>query len=69
MAWPTSRNGKVVHCIIPFKMSNLHYNRWEVGRLFEMIINPPLEVPLLGYGQIYKIMFGQNPQKNKMKLH
>jgi hypothetical protein len=50
MSRPTSRNGKVVRRIVPFKMSNLHYNRWEDGQLFEAIINPPLEVPPLGYG-------------------
>jgi hypothetical protein len=26
MLWPTTRNGKVVCQIMPFKMSNLHYN-------------------------------------------
>jgi hypothetical protein len=31
MLWPTSHNGKVVHRIVPFKMSNLHYNWWEAG--------------------------------------
>ena len=69
MSWPTSRNGKVVHCIVPFKMSNLHYNQWEVGhQLFEAIVNPPLEVPLLGYGRIYKILFGQNPNKKQYEV-
>ncbi len=27
MLWPTSRNGKAVCWIMPFKMLNLHYNR------------------------------------------
>jgi hypothetical protein len=66
MSWPTSCNGKVVCRIVPFKMLNLHYNRWEVGWFLEMTINPPLEVPLLGYGWIYRILFGQN--SNNMKL-
>jgi hypothetical protein len=26
LSWPTSCNGKVVRHIVPFKMSNLHYN-------------------------------------------
>jgi hypothetical protein len=26
MLWPTSHNGKFVHSIVLFKMSNLHYN-------------------------------------------
>jgi hypothetical protein len=26
MSWPTSHNGKVIHHMMPFKMSNLHYN-------------------------------------------
>jgi hypothetical protein len=43
MLWPTSRNGKVVCCMVAFKMSNLHYNQWEVSRLLEVTINPPLE--------------------------
>jgi hypothetical protein len=68
MLWPTSCNGKVVHHTVPFKMSNLHYNWWEVGRLFELIVNPPLEVPLLGYGQISKILFGQNPNKKQHEI-
>jgi hypothetical protein len=34
MSWPTSHNGKVVHCIMPFKMSNLHYNG---GRLINFL--------------------------------
>jgi hypothetical protein len=41
-----THNGNVIHQIVPFKMSN--YNQWEVGhRLFEAIVNPPLEVPFL----------------------
>jgi len=44
MLWPTSCNGKFVHCIEPFKMSNPHYNLWEVGWLLETTINPPLDV-------------------------
>jgi len=63
MSWPTSHNGKVVRCTMPFKMSNLHYNRWEADQLLEATINPPLEVPLLGYGRIYKILSGQNLKK------
>jgi hypothetical protein len=61
MSWPTSRNAKVIRHIVPFKMSNLHYNRWEVGQLLKMTINPPLEVHPLGYGWIYKILSYQNP--------
>jgi hypothetical protein len=68
MSWPTSRNGKVIHCTMPFKMSNLHYNWWEASRFFETTINPPLEVPLLGYGKIYKILFGQNPNKKQYEI-
>jgi hypothetical protein len=65
MLWSTSRNGKVVHCTVPFKMSNLHYNPWEVSGLLEATVNPPLEVPPPRYGQIYKILCGQNPNKKK----
>jgi hypothetical protein len=68
MSWPTSRNGKVIHCIMPFKMSNLHYNWWEASRIFETTINPPLEVPFLRYGKIYKILFGQNPNKKQYEI-
>jgi hypothetical protein len=68
MSWPTSPNGKVVCCRVPFKMSNLHYNRWEVGQLLEATINPSLEVPLLKYGWIYKIMSGQNPNKKQYEV-
>jgi len=69
MSWPTTHNGNVIHQIVPFKMSNLHYNQWEVGhRLFEAIVNPPLEVPLLRYGLIYKILFGQNLNKKQYEV-
>jgi hypothetical protein len=49
-------------------MSNLHYNLWETGQLFEVTINPPLEVPPLEYGRIYKILFGQNPNKRQYEI-
>ncbi len=49
-------------------MSNLYYNRKEANRFLEAIINAPLEVVILGYGQIYKITSSQNPNKNNMKL-
>jgi hypothetical protein len=50
MSWPTSCNGKAIHRMVPFKMSNLHYNWWEVSRLLEVSISPPLEVPPPIYG-------------------
>jgi hypothetical protein len=65
MLRPTSRNGKVVCRIVPFKMSNLHYKWWEDGQLLEATINPPLEVPPLRYGRIHKIPSGQNPNKKQ----
>jgi len=68
MLWPTSRNGKVIHHKMPFKMSNLHYNRWEVAWLLEATINPPLDVPPPRYGWIYKILFGQNPNKKQYEV-
>jgi hypothetical protein len=68
MLWPTSCNGRGVHRIMPFKMSNLHYNRWEVGQFFETIVNPPLEVPPLRYGRIYKILFDKNPNKKQYEV-
>jgi hypothetical protein len=63
MLWPTSYNGKDVHRTMLFKMSNLHYNQWEVGRLLEVTVNPPFEGSPLGYGWIYKILFSQIPNK------
>jgi hypothetical protein len=68
MLWPTSRNGKVVRCTVPFKMSNLHYNWWEGGRLLIATINPPLEVPLPWYEWIYKMLFGQNRNKKQYEV-
>jgi hypothetical protein len=68
MSWPTSHNGKVVHHIVPFKMSNLHYNWWEVGWFFEATINPPLEVPPPRYGWIYKILSSQNLNKKQYEI-
>jgi hypothetical protein len=63
MSWPTTRNGTVVCRVVPFKMSNLHYNQWEVGQLLKTTINPPLKVPPLGYGRIYQILSSQNANK------
>jgi hypothetical protein len=40
-----------------FKMFKPHYNRWEVGSFFEMIMNPLLEVHVPRYQWIYKIFF------------
>jgi len=49
-------------------MLNLNYNWWEASQIFEMIINPPSEVPLTRYGQIYNILFGQNPNKRQYEI-
>ncbi len=68
MLWPTSRNGKVVCHMVPFKMSNLHYNLCEAGRLLEAIVNPSLEVPSPRYGQVFKILSSQNPNKNQYEV-
>ncbi len=68
MSWRTSRNGKVVCHRVSFKRSNLHYNRWEVGQLFETTINPSLDVPLPRYGWIYKIMSGHNLNKKQYEV-
>ncbi len=68
MSWPTSCNGKVVCHMVPFKMSNLHYNMWEAGRLIEVIVNPPMEVASPRYGRIYKILFSQNPTKKQYEV-
>jgi hypothetical protein len=68
MSWPTSCNCKAVCRIVSFKMSNLHYNWWEAGRLLEAIVNPPLGVLPPRYGQIYKILFGQNPNKKQYEV-
>jgi hypothetical protein len=65
MLWPTSHNAKVVRHIVPFKLSNLHYNWSKAGWLLEAIVNPPLEVPPPRYGWIYKILFDQNPNKKQ----
>jgi hypothetical protein len=68
MSRPTSHYGKVVRHIVPFKMSKLYYNQWEVGQFLEATINPPLEVPPLGYGQIYKILSSQKPNKKQYEV-
>ncbi len=68
MSLPTSRNGKAIRRIMSFEMSNLHYNWWEASRFLEITLNPPLEVPPPRYGRIYKFLFGQNPNKKKLKL-
>jgi len=66
MSWPTSCNGKAICRIVPFNMSNLHYNQWEVGRILESIIDSPLGAPLLR--QIYKILFSQSPNKKQYEI-
>jgi len=63
MLWPTTCISKAVCQTIPFKMSNLHCNWWEASWLLEANVNPLLKVPSLGYGQIYKILSSQNPNK------
>ncbi len=68
MSWPTSCNGKVVCHRMPFKMINLHYSLWGIGQFLEVIVNPPLEVPLPRYGWIYKILFSQNPNKKQYEI-
>jgi hypothetical protein len=49
-------------------MSNLYYNRWEVNWFSKVTINAPLEVPLFGYGWIYKILSSQNPNKRQYEV-
>jgi hypothetical protein len=68
MLWPTSCNGKVIRCIMPSMMSNLHYNRWEAKQLFEVIINPPSEVPLLDIDKSIKFYLAKIKKKINMKL-
>ncbi len=52
----------------PFTMSKLYYNQWETGRLFVATFQPPLEVPILGYGQIYNILCGKTLNKRQYKV-
>ncbi len=70
MSWHTTHNGKTIQLTIPFKMSKQHYNQWEVGRLLEAIVNPPLEVHVLGYGWIYNILFSapENRRQNEVTI-
>jgi hypothetical protein len=68
MSWPTSCNGKAVCWIVPFNMLNLHYNQWEASWILEAIVNSPLGVPPPRYGQIYKILFGQSPNKKQYEV-
>lgn len=49
MAWHTTWNGKTIRWTMLFKMFKPHYNRWEVGSFFEMIMNPLLEVHVPRY--------------------
>jgi len=46
-------------------MSNLYYNQREADQFLEATINAPLEVALLGYGQIYMIISSRNPNKKQ----
>jgi len=68
MSWPTSRNGKVICCTMPFKMSNLHYNWWEFGQLLKAIINSPLEDPLLDMDKFIRFCRVKIQTKSNMKL-
>jgi len=68
MSWPTSCNGKVVRHIVPFKISNLHYNWWEAGQLLEVIVNPPLEVPTLNTNEFMRFYLAKIQTRSNMKL-
>jgi hypothetical protein len=68
MSWPTSCNGKVVHQMVPFKLSNPHYNLWEASWLFEVTINSPLKVSPPEYGWTHKILFCQNRNKKQYEV-
>ncbi len=50
MAWPTTQNGKIIKQTMFFEMSKLHYNKWEVSQLLEVVVNSLLEVFALRYG-------------------
>ncbi len=45
MTW----NGKTIRWTMLVKMSNPHYNWWEVGSFLEMIMKPMLEVHVPRY--------------------
>ncbi len=64
MSWPTTH----FKHIMPSKMSKQHYNGWEIGYLLEVVVNPPLEDPMFGCGQIYKIMFGESPNNRHYEI-
>lgn len=64
MSWPTTH----FKHIMPSKMSKQHYNGWEIGYLLELVVNPPLEDPMFGCGQIYKIMFGESPNNRHYEV-
>ncbi len=64
MSWPPSCNGKVFLSYNVIQDGpNLHYNWREASQLLEATVNSPLEVHPPEYGQIFKILFGQNPNK------
>jgi len=52
--WPTIRGGKKVRQPFIFKITQQHTNNWEVGILLtQCTVFPAIDVPSLGYGQIY----------------
>ncbi len=56
--WPTTRGGMKVRRPSMFKITQLHTTNWEAGRLLlQCIVFPDVDVPPLGYGQIYKYFF------------
>jgi len=51
-----------------FEMSKLHYNKWEVSQLLEVVVNSLLEVFALRYGWIFTFIFGVAPNQRQYEI-
>jgi hypothetical protein len=58
-----STNGKKICHPNMFKLFIPQENKWEVGRILEVTLLTPSNIPALGYGWIYCLFLG--PPKNR----
>lgn len=53
---------------MPFKMSKLWYNKWEVSQLLETVVNPLLKVLAFRYGWIFTFISGVNLHQKQYEI-
>jgi hypothetical protein len=66
--WPKSRYGKKIRCPNTFKLSNLQENKWEVGRILEVTLLTPSNIPPPIYARIYHLLSGLPKNHNQYEV-